>query len=448
MKRAFTYIAAIFFVLFPELQGKDEVFHIPYSNQEIKVDGKLDDWKEYFEYTFSDTLHCITPTPLYNLDVVYPPDFDFTKVLLPKSRNKVRFRAFWNKENLCFAITVWDKHFFAEAKSRIDKPLMYLNDGIELYIDTGNEGKEKIDVNDYQFVVDIMNETAVFKGDLREMLADTFAVPKDFGQNILFYSAVNRNGIINDNIPDSAYTVEIVIPFLAIAIVPEANKKMLLDICINDIDYPKNQSIQFEDLSTGVWPFDWCGYSDFGYPIYWKHIQLSGGPNWYERLSEKYKSAWLWIYIFTVFFAILLISFLIYRAHKLQKLPLSSEIEQNKIAVKQIGEYLSYNEQILQKATQYITENKNETVHSDELADHLGISLRNFQRITREEIDLTPTNFICVVKLKLAADYLKNKAGNVSDAAYEFGFSDPSYFSKKFKMHFEISPSEFLKKKQ
>jgi AraC-like DNA-binding protein len=445
MKSVSIYIAVYFFALSFLVQSKEKILHIPYSNQDITVDGKLNDWTDYFEYSFSDTLYQIIPTPLYNLNEVYPQEFDFTEVLAPKSKNKVRFRAFWNNQNLYCAITVWDKHFFAQTKSRIDKPLLHLNDGVELYIDTGNEGKEKIDINDYQFVVDIMNETIVFKGDIREMLADTFAVPKDYGQNILFYSEVNRNGTVNDNIPDSAYTVEIVIPFSAIGVEPKTNMKMLLDICINDIDYSTEESNRYESLSTGAWPFDWCGYSDFGYPILWKHIQLSGEPDWYERLTEKYKSAWLWIYLFTVTLAILLISFFIIRTHKLRKLPLASSIEVNKIEIKQNEEYLSHNQKIIQNATKYITDNAIESINSEELAKELGISLRSFQRITRKEINLTPTNFICIIKLNLAAEFLKNNAGNISDATYEFGFSSPSYFSTQFKKHFEISPSEYIK---
>jgi len=68
------------------------------------------------------------------------------------------------------------------------------------------------------------------------------------------------------------------------------------------------------------------------------------------------------------------------------------------------------------------------------------------QRITKEEIDTTPTNFIYLVKLNLAAEYLKNHLGNVSETAYEFGFSDPGYFSKLFKKHFGISPLDYQEK--
>ncbi len=446
MQQPLIYFTVLFFALSLFSQSEEEILFIPYSNQKIEIDGKLNDWTEYFETTFSDTLSRITATPLYDLNEVYPEDFDFTNVLRPKSRNKVRFRAFWNKQNLYCAVTVWDKHFFAQIKSRIDKPLLHLNDGIELYIDTGNEGKEKIDINDYQFVIDIRNETIVFKGDLREALADTFAVPKDFGQNVLFYSAVRKYGTLNDNIPDSVYTVEIAVPFTAIGVMPESNMKMLLDVCVNDVDYSVGESIRYADLSTGAWPFNWNGYSDFGYPVFWKYIQLTGEPDWYERLTEKYKSEWLWIYITTLLITLILVSYLFIRSHKLHKLPLASAIDRNKIEIKQEEKYLSYNKKILQTAAKFIINNKTETIRSENLADHLGISLRNLQRITRQELKMTPTNYIAVIKLQLAADYLADKAGNISDAAYEFGFSDPSYFSKQFKKHFELSPSEYVKK--
>jgi len=58
-------------------------------------------------------------------------------------------------------------------------------------------------------------------------------------------------------------------------------------------------------------------------------------------------------------------------------------------------------------------------------------------------MNCTPTNFIWIVKLKLAAKFLINKQGNVSEAAYEFGFSNPSHFSRMFKKHFGVSPKEF-----
>ena len=427
-------------------QTNEKIIQIPYSSQEIKVDGDLSDWDEFFEYTFSDTLHSFNNESGYKLKDIYPEDFDFARLLLPKSKNKVRFRAFWNNKNFCCAVTVWDKHLFAENHGRIDKPLVHLNDGIELYIDTKNEGTPKMDINDYQFLIDVENKTEVFKGDLKEILADTLAVPKDYAQNVLFFSAVKISGTLNDEIEDSVYTIEFVIPFAAIGTEPKTNMKIRLDVCINDIDYSMKDSKQIEEVSTAMWPFSWSGYSDFGYPKFWKEVQFIGAPSWYEAISEKYKSEWFWIYLITVAFSLIVIILLIFRSYKLRQLPAASEINQDKLSGACSTENLSYNEKVLQKASQFIIEKKSETIHSDKLAENLGVSLRTFQRITREELNLTPTNYICIIKLNLAADFLKNKEGNVTDAAYEFGFSDPSYFSKTFKKHFQVSPTEFVKK--
>jgi len=98
---------------------------------------------------------------------------------------------------------------------------------------------------------------------------------------------------------------------------------------------------------------------------------------------------------------------------------------------------------ILKQATEIIEEKPDESIRSELLARELGVSLRNLQRITRTEIDCTPTNFIWLVKLNLASEFLKNRQGNVSEAAYEFGFSNPSHFSRMFKNHFGVSPREY-----
>jgi AraC-like DNA-binding protein len=428
-------------------QTADSVLEVPYSRQEIKVDGDLSDWKTYAEYTFTDTLHSFTSKDhTGELNQIFPKNFDFNNLLLPKSRNKVVFRIFWDNTNLNCAFMVWDRHFFAEKPSRIDKPMVHLNDGIELYIDTKNEHSPKMDVNDYQFLVDIKNEREVFKGDIREILADTVAVPKDYAQNVLFYSAVKLYGTLNDDVADSLFIVELSIPFAAIGLSPKSGMHLHADICVNDIDYPVSKTLFVEEVSTAMWPFNWSGYSDFGYPADWKEVQLTGGPGWCEKVSEKYKSEWFVIYLFTVTLSFFLIVFLMLRVRKLHRMPLAHEIDKKRYSVQNFHNEMSYNEKILQKAARIITARHADPIHSEELAKNLGLSLRTFQRITREELHVTPTNYIYIVKLNLAADFLKAKAGNVTEAAYRFGFSDPSYFSRQFKKHFGVSPTEYIQK--
>jgi AraC-like DNA-binding protein len=70
--------------------------------------------------------------------------------------------------------------------------------------------------------------------------------------------------------------------------------------------------------------------------------------------------------------------------------------------------------------------------------------LRTLQRLTKEELDCTPGILINMIKLQLAKDFLRYKQGNISEAAYNNGFSDPAYFSKLFKKQFGISPKDFI----
>jgi len=190
--------------------------------------------------------------------------------------------------------------------------------------------------------------------------------------------------------------------------------------------------------------------NDFGYPDFWKTVELTGGPDWYEKLTAQYEQYWLLFYGLTLFISILILLFLFNRINKLKKLPAINDLKPAQLVVfkdatKNEKTVLSHNQKILQLASEIITEKPDETIRSEILAGKLGISLRNFQRITKAELNCTPTSFIWLVKLKLAAEFLKNKQGNVSDAAYEFGFSNPSYFSRMFKKHFGVSPKEYQK---
>lgn len=438
-------LVVIFLANCVSVHSDSPVIAIPYSSSEIKIDGDLSDWSSFFKYNFSDTLNSFVNTTGMDLKYLFPPQFNFSKILHPKSRNRVVFQACWNSIYFYYAITVFDKHLFAEVKGRIDKPLVHLNDGIEIYIDTKNDSRHKMDINDYQFLINIKNETDVFKGALKEILAGNSAVPKEDAQNILFNSAVKTYGTLNDDKPDSMYIIEMAIPFAAIGVKPKSNMKMKLDVCVNDIDYHSKGIYHVEEVSTAMWPFSWSGYSDFGYPDYWKTVRFTGCPGWFELISEKYQKKWVYIYIITFIISLIVITSLLLKTYKLKRIPTFLELNNDNFPFTKEEPHQNYNQKMLKIAADYLIEKKSETIHSEKLAKQIGISLRNFQRITREELNLTPTNFICVIKLKLASEYLKNKEGNITDAAYNFGFSDPSYFSRIFKKHFGVSPSDFVK---
>ena len=55
----------------------------------------------------------------------------------------------------------------------------------------------------------------------------------------------------------------------------------------------------------------------------------------------------------------------------------------------------------------------------------------------------TPIEFIRVIRLKRAAQMLRESQQNVSEIAYQLGFNNPKYFSKYFKDEFGVLPSVY-----
>jgi pimeloyl-ACP methyl ester carboxylesterase/AraC-like DNA-binding protein len=78
----------------------------------------------------------------------------------------------------------------------------------------------------------------------------------------------------------------------------------------------------------------------------------------------------------------------------------------------------------------------------------MGLSERQLQRKTKEFADKSPNQLITLIRLKKAKEALLSfRLSSVSEVAFYFGFSSPSYFTKCFKKEFNISPSD-LKESQ
>jgi len=79
------------------------------------------------------------------------------------------------------------------------------------------------------------------------------------------------------------------------------------------------------------------------------------------------------------------------------------------------------------------------------LADYLGMSRMNLYRKLKALTGQTPSQFICTIRLKRAMQLIKKHSGNITEIAYEVGFSSSSYFTKCFKEEFGTAPSEYAK---
>ena len=104
----------------------------------------------------------------------------------------------------------------------------------------------------------------------------------------------------------------------------------------------------------------------------------------------------------------------------------------------------SADEKFLNRILEILEQNyANENFTSDEFAKKAGLSRMQLHRKLHALTDQSSSEFIRNFRLKRAVKLLSAKKGNISEIAFEVGFSNPSYFTECFKSLFGFSPSEY-----
>lgn len=102
---------------------------------------------------------------------------------------------------------------------------------------------------------------------------------------------------------------------------------------------------------------------------------------------------------------------------------------------------------LVANATRYVEENLSRPDLSvEEMARHLGMSRAHFYKRLMTACDKTPVEFIRLIRLKHAAELLKDPRYNVSEVAYQVGFNSPKYFSRYFADVYGVLPSVYQDK--
>ena len=79
----------------------------------------------------------------------------------------------------------------------------------------------------------------------------------------------------------------------------------------------------------------------------------------------------------------------------------------------------------------------------DDFASEANMGRTLFYKKIKGITNLSPNEYLRVVRLKKAAILLRTTEFNISEIAYKVGFNDPYYFSKCFKEQFKERPSQF-----
>jgi len=108
---------------------------------------------------------------------------------------------------------------------------------------------------------------------------------------------------------------------------------------------------------------------------------------------------------------------------------------------------VSAEEEFLQRACTTVAEHLSDPeFHVEQLVRHLHLSRVSLHRKLRALVDQSASEFIRSLRLKRAAQLLKQETGNITEIAFQVGFSSSAYFTQCFHAQFGCSPSEYIKR--
>ena len=98
----------------------------------------------------------------------------------------------------------------------------------------------------------------------------------------------------------------------------------------------------------------------------------------------------------------------------------------------------------VKKALLFIERNYENPVSIDEIAASAGISVSTCLRLFKTVLGTTPVGYLIRHRLERAAEELKRPDGRtVSEIACSCGFSDASYFNRRFRKEYGVTPTEY-----
>ena len=105
-------------------------------------------------------------------------------------------------------------------------------------------------------------------------------------------------------------------------------------------------------------------------------------------------------------------------------------------------------EQLMSQLITRVRENLTDANYNVEaLAAAMNMSRSSLHRKIKALTDLSPLDFIRVIRLKRAAELLQEGELRINEICDRVGFQSPSYFAKIFQKQFGVTPTEFMQKK-
>lgn len=95
----------------------------------------------------------------------------------------------------------------------------------------------------------------------------------------------------------------------------------------------------------------------------------------------------------------------------------------------------------------YIRQHLNETITVQQLANLACMSKPHFFRSFKQELGVSPLDFVLQERIAHAKKLMKDPMLSISEAAYQSGFNNLTHFSLQFKKQESITPTEFRRQR-
>lgn len=103
-----------------------------------------------------------------------------------------------------------------------------------------------------------------------------------------------------------------------------------------------------------------------------------------------------------------------------------------------------YYNKLLNSIIDYINDHLDQDLTVDEICHIFGISRTMIQKIFKENLKMSPKNYIIMTKLSYSKIFLKQQKYMIDEVADMVGFATANYFSRMFKKQYGISPKKYM----
>ena len=106
----------------------------------------------------------------------------------------------------------------------------------------------------------------------------------------------------------------------------------------------------------------------------------------------------------------------------------------------------SYKDTYIKRSIQYVEANYSRDISVSSLAEYIGLNKNYYSTFFRENLGITPQQYIISFRIDKACELLKNKSLTISEISRSVGYTDPLGFSKIFKHIKGTSPRGYREK--